>query len=186
MKVLSAAECGLVCRNGGVVLYPTEGVWGLGCSPIDEDAVRRVLALKSREESKGLILIAASIAQLMPFLDITSLSEDRWDEISASWPGPNTWVIPASGLVPAFVRGAFQSVAVRVTSHPSVREMCNSFGGALVSTSANVAGAPSPLSFATVSSSIVSGVDAVCVGDTLGTGVASTIRDAVTGEVLRF
>ena len=185
MKLLSAADCGLICRNGGVVLYPTEGVWGLGCSPLDEDAVRRVLALKSRKEAKGLILIAASIAQIMPFLDISGLSEDRWDEISATWPGAHTWVIPASGLVPPFIRGVFDSVAVRVTAHPAVREMCNAFGGALVSTSANVAGEPSPLTLTSVSPQIIDGVDAVCDGETLGTGTASSIRDALTGASFR-
>ena len=179
------AECGLVCRDGGVVLYPTEGVWGLGCSPLDEDAVMRILELKARSVSKGLILIAASIAQLMPYLDIDAISEDRWDAISDSWPGANTWVIPASELVPAYIRGDFDSVAVRVTSHPAVRDMCNSFGGALVSTSANVAGDPSPLTLADVDKSVRHGVDAVCEGETLGSGVASTIRDALTGDVLR-
>lgn len=157
----------------------------MGCSPIDEDAVSRILRLKWRSVDKGLILVAASIAQLMPYLAIDDIGEDRWDEISDSWPGPNTWVIPASGLVPPFVRGSFDSVAVRVTSHPIVRDLCNAFGGALVSTSANVAGDPSPVSLGEVSPIILNGVDAVCEGETLGSGVASTIRDALTGSVLR-
>ena len=76
-------------RNGGVIAYPTEGVWGLGCDPRNESAVMRLLALKQREVAKGLILIAANEAQLADYIDLAALAADARDAIRASWPGPN-------------------------------------------------------------------------------------------------
>ena len=83
-------------RRGGVIAYPTEAVWGLGCDPFDETAVLRLLALKQRAVDKGLILIAASASQFDGLLDWNALPEDRRAAVHASWPGPHTWIVPAT------------------------------------------------------------------------------------------
>lgn len=172
-------------RNGGVIVYPTEGVWGLGCDPRDEAAVLRLLALKQRDVAKGLILIASDEAQLAPFIDLASLAETPLAEVRASWPGPNTWIVPASTDAPRWITGAHDGIAVRVTAHPLVRALCDGFGGALVSTSANIASEPSPRTRDELDPRIVEGVDAVTDGETLGRAQPSTIRDARSGMTLR-
>lgn len=172
-------------RNGGVIAYPTEGVWGLGCDPRDEAAVLRLLTLKQRDVAKGLILIASSEAQLAPFIDAASLADAQLVEVRASWPGPNTWIVPASKDAPRWITGAHDGIAVRVTAHPLVRALCDGFGGALVSTSANIASEPSPRTRAELDPRIVAGVDAVTDGETLGRAQPSTIRDTRSGTTLR-
>ena len=181
----SIEACTTALRNGGLIAYPTEGVWGLGCDPCDEMAVLRLLALKQRDVAKGLILIASDEAQLAPFIDTASLADAQLGEVRASWPGPNTWIVPASKDAPRWITGAHDGIAVRVTAHPLVRALCDGFGGALVSTSANIASEPSPRTREELDPRIVAGVDAVCDGETLGRAQPSTIRDARSGATLR-
>ena len=172
-------------RTGGVIAYPTEGVWGLGCDPRNERAVLRLLALKQRALAKGLILIAADAAQLADFIAMDALDASVCAAVRASWPGPNTWIVPASASAPRWITGDHDGIAVRVTAHPDVIALCRGFGGALVSTSANVASAPSPRHRDELDPRIVAGVDAIGPGETLGRGQPSTIRDARSGQVLR-
>ncbi len=122
-------------RAGGVVACPTEAVFGLSCDPGNLSAVRRLLALKQRPATKGLILIAADLAQLEPWL--APLSDEQRERMLAGWPGPITWVAPARKDVPACLSGGRDSLAVRVTDHPLAAALCRAFGGALVSSSAN-------------------------------------------------
>lgn len=173
-------------RRGGVVAYPTEAVWGLGCDPRDEAATLRLLALKQREVEKGLILIAADEAQLAPFVDMPALDAAQRDAVRASWPGPHTWIVPASPGARRWITGAHAGIAVRVSAHPVVIELCNAFGGALVSTSANRAGQPAARSIAELDPRIVAAVDAVAGGETGGLLRPTDIRDARTGAVLRL
>lgn len=178
------AEAAAALRGGGVIAYPTEAVWGLGCDPRDEAATLRLLALKRRAVDKGLILVAASRVQLDPFVDWTALAEVRRDAVFASWPGPHTWIVPARAA-PAWIRGAHAGVAVRVSAHPGVAALCDAFGGAIVSTSANIAGMPAPRTLAELDPAIRDGVDALVGGETSGLERPTAIRDARSGEVLR-
>ena len=130
-----AAAC---LRNGGIVAYPTEAVWGLGCDPDDGEALARLIKLKSRDAAKGLILIAGDIAQLEPWL--AGVTVEQREQLLASWPGPYTWLVPDNGRAHPLLRGEHVSLAVRVTDHPLVQALCAAFGGPLVSTSANRAG----------------------------------------------
>ena len=172
-------------RSGGVIAYPTEGVWGLGCDPRDEAATMRLLALKQREVGKGLILIASDEAQLAPFIDMDALAPDQRDAVRASWPGPNTWIVPASNDAPAWITGDHDGIAVRVSAHPVVVALCKGFDGALVSTSANIATLPSPRTREELDPRIIEGVDAIAPGETGGLLHATPIRDARDGRNLR-
>ena len=127
-------------RTGGVIAYPTEGVFGLGCDPRRPAAVTRILAIKQRPVSKGLILIAADQQQLRPYL--APLSAEQQAQLDHTWPGPVTWVVPAAIHCPIWVRGAHPTVAVRVSNHPTVVELCRRLNHPLVSSSANRAGRP--------------------------------------------
>jgi L-threonylcarbamoyladenylate synthase len=125
-------------RQGGLVAYPTEAVYGLGCDPAQLDAVQRLLALKQRSWRKGLILIAEEYAALASYLE--PQSEAVHARAHASWPGATTWLWPARPQVSHWLRGAHRSLAVRIPAHPGARALCAAFDHALVSTSANRAG----------------------------------------------
>lgn len=181
----TATDAAAFVAGGGVIAYPTEGVWGLGCDPFDEAAVLRLLALKQRSVDKGLILVAATPAQLDGLVDWSALPHDRRESVLDTWPGPHTWIVPATPQVPRWVTGAYDSVAVRVSAHPVVIALCQAFGGVLVSTSANQAGEPAPRARAELDPAIVAGVDAVVAGETSGLARPSSIRDARNGHELR-
>jgi L-threonylcarbamoyladenylate synthase len=178
---LSPFQCAAVIHQGGVVLYPTEGVWGLGCDPLNDSAIARVLDIKQREPGKGLILVAANLEQLNDFVD--------WSQVDASsitgWPGFVTWILPAAASTSKLVTGDHETVACRVSDNETVRALCNAIGGALISTSANIAGDPSPQQFEAVDAEITSAVDAICEGETGCELSASPIRDALSGDVIR-
>ncbi|MDY6991545.1 MAG: Sua5/YciO/YrdC/YwlC family protein [Pseudomonadota bacterium] len=127
-------------RQGGIIAYPTEAVYGLGCDPLNDPAVKRLLVLKQRSWHKGLILIAADYRQLEPWLQPLSVTLQQ--QVLASWPGPVTWLLPAHPQVSPWLRGQSTLLAVRVTAHPQAAALCHTWGGPLVSTSANLSGRP--------------------------------------------
>ena len=185
MAQLTIAEAARALHAGGVVAYPTEAVWGLGCDPFAEAAVLRLLAIKQREVDKGVILVAGALEQFEGLLDWDLLPADRSEAVFASWPGPHTWIVPASARVPAWITGAHAGVAVRVSAHPLVAALCAAFGGPVVSTSANLAGAPPAYRRDALDPDLLSHCDGVTEGETAGLAAPSTIRDACTGAVLR-
>ncbi|MEX2131454.1 MAG: Sua5/YciO/YrdC/YwlC family protein, partial [Pseudohongiellaceae bacterium] len=122
-----------------MIAYPTEAVWGLGCDPWNQNAVLRLLSIKKRPVGKGLILVAASVDQIFPIYK--NLSRPQQDQLDKAWPSPRTWLIPdPDNWIPMLIKGAHTSVAVRISDHPLVSELCQRFGGPIVSTSANTAG----------------------------------------------
>lgn len=169
--------------RGGLIAYPTEAVYGLGCDPDNGHAVRRLLALKARSERKGLILIAADWTQLRPY--VQSLEPTAMAVIHASWPGPVTWLLPARRETPTWLTGEHQTLAVRVTAHPLAAALCRQWGGPLVSTSANRATQPPARTALGVRRALGSGIDYLLVGPCGGNARPSSIRDACTGAVLR-
>lgn len=170
-------------RRSGVVAYPTEGVFGLGCDPRSPDALARLLALKARPASAGLILIAAEFSQLAPWL--APLDPAREARAAATWPGPVTWVWPAAARVDPRLSGGRDTLAVRVTAHPTAAALCHAFGGALVSTSANRHGEPPARAAAEVRAAFGAELDAVVDAPCAGLAGPTEIRDALTGRVLR-
>ncbi|WP_022939891.1 Sua5/YciO/YrdC/YwlC family protein [Psychromonas hadalis] len=127
-------------RAQGVIAYPTESVFGLGCDPDCDVAIQKVLDLKKRPAHKGLILIAANIEQLKNYADFSSLNETQLTAIQKTWPGPFTWVVPAQKNLSKLISGDFDSVAVRVSAHPIVQQLCCEFAKPIISTSANLSG----------------------------------------------
>jgi len=127
-------------RNQGVIAYPTESVFGLGCDPDCETAIQKILELKKRPSHKGLILIASDIEQLSDYADFSQLTATQISNIEKTWPGPFTWIVPVHKKLSALISGDFDSVAVRVTAHPVVQQLCREFGKPIISTSANLSG----------------------------------------------
>ena len=169
--------------RGGLVAYPTEAVYGLGCDPRDGVAVRRLLALKGRSEDKGLIVIGADWAQIEPF--VLNLDPERMAAIRSTWPGPVTWLLPARRETPRWITGDHATLAVRVTAHPLAAALCRRWGGPLVSTSANRAARVPARSALDVRRALGSGLDYVFTGSCGGGARPSSIRDGATGAVLR-
>lgn len=168
---------------GGVVAYPTEAVWGLGCNPLDEWAVRRILELKGRKMAKGVILIAASVDQVEPF--VGALDHAAWQKLASVGETATTWVVPASPLAPSWVTGGRTTIAVRITDHPLAAALCLVAGTALVSTSANPQGCL-PARTATAVHRYFHGLLAdITPGAVGGAAKPSEIRDIHSGHILR-
>lgn len=173
-------------KQGNVIAYPTEAVWGLGCDPYNQAATEKLLNVKHRALDKGLILVAANMQQAMPFL--ATLNNDQLQAIEQSWiTAPDqratTWLVPLSLHVPAWISGEHDRVALRVTHHPLVQELCLGFGGVIVSTSANPSGQPSAKTEQEVLQYFPD-ID-LLQGDTQQHSQPSKIIDAITGTVVR-
>ena len=172
-------------RAGGVLAYPTEGVYGLGCDPHDRAAFERIFALKRRPATQGVLLIAADFAQVRRYIDFGKLPRNVLDEVQASWPGPHTWIFPRSPDVPDYVAGAHAGIALRVTAHGPAAALCRAFGGALVSTSANPHGEPPAKDAQTVRGYFGDALDSVLDAPLGAHDRPTTIRDALTGAIIR-
>jgi L-threonylcarbamoyladenylate synthase len=170
-------------RAGGVIAYPTEAVFGLGCLPRNRAAVMRLLAVKRRSWRKGLILIAADVAQLAAYVVLPP--EPQRSAVLESWPGPHTWILEARRGTPRWITGGRPAVAVRVTEHACARELCRRVRGALVSTSANLSRRPPHRRLLALRRDLGRRVDYVLAGELGGAQRPTTIRDGRTGEVLR-
>ena len=182
MKPWHLSRAAAVVAAGGILAYPTEAVYGLGCSPWCEEAVLRILRLKRRSAGKGLILIGADIGQFHRLIDLDRLP--RREEILATWPGPVTWILPARPGVSRWLRGDSRGLAVRVSAHPGVRRLC-ARTGVLVSTSANPAGAPPARDAAGVRTYFGPGVDFIVPGRAGPQLRPTEIRDGLSGTILR-
>ena len=170
-----------VLLQGGVIAYPTEGVFGLGCLPDELVAVARVLLLKRRTARKGVILIAASADQLEGWID---------DSARQSLPDPDpsypvTWIAPPGPLATPILRGANSGMAVRLTTHPIARALCDAVESPLVSTSANLSGKPTARNCFVLRRQFMRRVDYIVPGDCGPVSGPSEIRDLQTGKVLR-
>jgi len=176
-------EAARVIHSGGILAYPTEAVYGLGCDPLDGDAVQRLLTLKVRPASKGLILIAADFNQLRPF--IGQLEAPLMQRVLNSWPGPNTWILPAAEYLPDWLTGSHDSLAVRVTDHPVAAALCRSCDSPLVSTSANPSGYRPARTALTVRRFFPAGVDLIISGPLGAEGRPTRIRNATNGRLVR-
>lgn len=133
-----AAELRAYLTRGGLIAYPTESCYGLGCDPRNKRALKRLIALKGRDAGKGLLLIADHFRRLRRF--VAALPPADLARMKRSWPGPVTWVVPASTACPPLLTGGRSTIAVRVTAHPVAARLCRMLGMALVSTSANKSG----------------------------------------------
>ncbi len=173
----------LAIKHGGTVVYPTEGVFGFGCDFNNEQSVHKILQLKQRDVAKGLVLIASHIQHIMPLIKPTN----RMDLARAlkTWPGHHTWVFPKTQLTPSWISGNFDSVAVRVSKHPAVKQLCDSLNSALVSTSANLAGQTTPSTLVEQAELWGDQVDYYLDLPLGGSKHPSSIKLASNGQILR-
>jgi L-threonylcarbamoyladenylate synthase len=172
-----------IVLQGGVIAYPTEAVYGIGCLPLNQDALERVVCIKGRDTRKGLICVAADIEQAACLADIPPGAIG--ERIRSDWPGPITWVLPAKPDLPRILTGGRPTIAVRVSAHPIVQRLCRRIGGALVSTSANFSGRPPARSALRARRAIGREVDYVLAGPLGSQARPTEIRHWRGGEILR-
>ncbi len=178
---MTADKAAEVLLGGGVIAYPTEGVFGLGCLPRDTDAVQRLLDIKKRDPSKGLILIAANASQFDDWIDLP-------DAVVIPEPDPTqpiTWIVPASSRVPPVVRGDNAGLAVRITTNPVAGNICRSVASPVVSTSANLSGQAVAPDEETLRRQFGDLVDYVVPGACGPASGPSEIRELLSGKILR-
>ena len=183
MAALDTAGAVEQLHAGNIIAYPTEAVFGLGCDPGNESAVRKLLSLKGRPESAGFVLIASQFSQLLPWIATTD--EALLDTAMQTWPGPVTWLFPCAQAVPDFITGEHDTVAVRITAHEPSRALCDAFGAALISTSANHTAARPARSATEVENYFGTDIGGTLAGPLGGAEKPSQIRDLVSGKILR-
>ncbi|CAL7960598.1 Threonylcarbamoyl-AMP synthase [Gammaproteobacteria bacterium] len=171
-----------VVHEGGIIAYPTEGVFGLGCDPFNETAVLRLLKIKRRSVKKGLILITSSWSQVK---DLVKMDLCKSCIIKPNNKKPITWVFPATKKVPYWVSGKFASVAIRVTLHPIAKKLCQKFGGSIISTSANAASESPAKNAKQVSKQFGGAVDFIISGRVGNLKKSTEIRDVITNKLIR-
>jgi len=171
-------------KQGGVIAYPTEGVYGIGCDPYQQIAIARILSMKKRSIDKGFIVIASEWAQIQSWLG--EVPAERFAEVRSTWPGSTTWVFPATTLVPQWIKGAYDSVAVRITAHPIAKQLCDELNGPLVSTSFNIEdGALARNEEEAKASLIAKHIDLIVPGEIGDEPGPTPIRDALSDDLIR-
>ena len=179
MKAIVYASDVLI--RGGVIAYPTEGVFGLGCLPDDLPAVERVLEIKRRDASKGLILVAAEMAQLAGWISIPD-----GDALPEPDPAhPITWILPPGPKASPLLCGEHETIAVRLTTNPIARALCTAVDSPLVSTSANLSGKPTARNRYVLRRQFADVVDYIVPGECGPASGPSEIRDYRSGRILR-
>ena len=182
-EVLQAVN---ILHQGGVIAYPTEAVYGLGCDPKNLSAVKKILDLKQRKKEKGLILVASNIEQFKNY--ILPLEKNIEKKLLNSWCEKNaavTWLVPAKETISVYLKGQFDSLAIRVSHHPTVKEICDKFGGAIVSTSANISTHEAARTAQEVKQTFDDKIDFIVEGETGTNAQPSKIYDALTDKVFR-
>ncbi|HKU79013.1 MAG TPA: L-threonylcarbamoyladenylate synthase [Rhodanobacteraceae bacterium] len=186
MRVFNIEEveaAAALLREGGVLAYPTEGVYGLGCDPDNRVAFDRLFAMKRRPPEQGVLLIAADFGQVRDW--IGNAPDAAFAHANAIWPGAHTFIFPRSSRVPEWVAGGHAGIALRVTAHAPSAALCRAFGGPIVSTSANRHGEPPARSAADIRAIFGEEPDGVLDASLGGLDKPTPITDAVTGAIIR-
>jgi len=170
---------------GGIIAYPTEAVFGLGCDPDNEQALKCLLKLKQRSADKGLILLAGNYAQLLPYIDVSKIPLDKLDGILSRWPDGITQLVPKNNNISPLLSGSFNTIAVRITSQPDVVALCNQTDKPIVSTSANLSGQEPAKTWQTLDPVLTDKINFIIEGHTLGHSSPSIIIDALTEQIIR-
>lgn len=170
-----------IIHNEGVIAYPTESVFGLGCDPLSEHAVNRILQLKQRHVNKGLIIIADNINQLIPYINISASEKIKIEKFKT----PMTWLVNKSKLTPPWISGKHNKVAIRVCQHPLVKHLCKLLNSPIVSTSANPAGIKPATNILQARNYFLDGID-LYLNDNTGTLARPTpITDLSNNALIR-
>ncbi len=180
LDTANAVEC---LRDGKLIAYPTEAVYGLGCDPYNKSAIHQLLGLKGRQAKAGFVLIASCFSQLEPW--ITELDGKLIERAMRTWPGPVTWLFPRAAHVSDYIAGTHPTIALRITAHQPSIELCDAFGSALISTSANPSAASPARSAREVADYFGENIAGILDGELGQSTKPSEIRELVSGKIIR-
>ena len=177
-------KAGAIIRNGGLVAFPTETVYGLGANALDEEAVKSVYTAKGRPSDNPMIVHISDIKGLYPLIrgGKAGVSEAAAKAAARIWPGPLTMIFPKSDLVPYTTTGGLDTVAVRMPSNETARRLIAASDRPVAAPSANLSGRPSPTTAEDVLEDMDGRIDAVIMGEQCAVGIESTVLD-LTGDV---
>lgn len=179
--MLHPTQVPTLLKTGGIIAYPTESMYGLGCDPYNEQAVHTILRLKKRSIDMGLILVVGSFEQAIEW--IAHPEDLNLSIVQKHWPGPVSFLFEKSLQCPYWISGKHSTIALRFSKHPVIQALTSCYGKAIVSTSANIHKTPEARDCATVNSYFP---DIIIVEGSIGiTKTASSIYNAKTGEKLR-
>lgn len=171
-------------EQGAVFAYSGDTIWGFGCHPLRSDSVDQILYIKRRSANKGLILLSSDLKFCLPYID-NNLSTANIALLQQHQSKPTTWLIPASPHCPAWLRGEYPTVAIRITNHPFIRSLCNNIESPIVSTSANLTGKTPVRNSIQAHRLFANQLDFIVTGYESGTGRASEIKSLQTGDTIR-
>lgn len=181
-KITQAAT---ILKQGGVIVCPTEGVYGLSALANNSQAIERIIKIKHRALNKGLIVVAANVDMLSGLIDMSALNEQALSLVHSKWPGHTTLILPASDQAPKLLTGGRNTLAVRVSSFSLLSHLCFTLGAPIVSTSANISGSEPLATIEQLRNTFASEVDYILDEPCQGLHKPSTIYDALSGKVLR-
>ncbi len=175
---------GKAVLQGAVFAYPTDTIWGFGCHPLDASAVMQILAIKQRSVHKGLILLASDLRYIEPYIhpDISRPNRLRLQQMNDQ---PTTWLVDANPDCPYWLRGEFTTIAIRLTRHGFVRQMCDAISAPLVSTSANRSGRAPVRNTIQARRQFAGELDFIVHGFETGGCKASKIQSLETDKIIR-
>lgn len=171
-------------QDGHLIAYPTEAVFGFGCNPYNDLAIKKILTIKKRSAAKGLIVVAANFLQLKNLI-ASNIPRRILERALQTWPGPYTWLFPPKKNISYLLTGEFATIAVRVSAHPTIQQLCIALDSPIVSTSANISGEPSLKEYKLVCNKFSGIIDYICPGAITGITKPTIIRDLMTGETVR-
>lgn len=180
---LPIKEAARILKAGGLIAYPTEGVFGIGCDPLQLSALQRVIDIKQRDASKGMIIVSGEFSQLKNYIE--PLDSTTRQRLMETWPGAVTWIVKARSSLPELLTGGRNTLAVRISGHPVVAAITREFGQPIVSTSANYSGQAACTSATAVSQTLGEKIDLVLDAPVGGQQGSTPIFDAATGNQIR-
>ena len=170
-----------IIHHNGIICYPTDSIYGLGCDPLSATAVKKILQLKGRPVEKGMIIIAGNLNQLEPYIDIT---ETERNKILSTLP-ITTWLVKKSKLTPSWISGKHNTIAIRISRHPLVIELCETLHHPVVSTSVNPSSARPASTSLQCRQYFSTQIDQYLIGSPGQLSKPSTIIDIKTDQVMR-
>lgn len=171
-------------EQGAVIAYSGDTIWGFGCHPLRPNSVDRILQIKRRSATKGLILLSSNLEFCLPYID-DNLSTEQLTLLQ-SHTHPTTWLVPANQRCPTWLRGKFPTVAIRITNHPFIQSFCNSIESPIVSTSANLTGKTPVRNSIQAHKLFANQLDFIVTGYQSGSGRPSQIKSLETGDTIRY
>lgn len=175
----SASQAVDVLKQGGLIIYPTEGIYGIGCDALNEKSVQNVFNVKYRNNEKSFIVLCSEVVHISKLI-----SDDYVQDKKLSEKEFITWIVPISKNCPQWLTKN-NKIAIRLTDHPVIKELCTGIDGPIISTSANISGKKYINNIDIISELFTDEVECIVEGNLGGEAKSSSIIDIATGHILR-